>query len=92
MRARDIKPGMGLIFDDLGRSYHAIALDRPRRHLNRWTLNDRSETYKETRKTINPVTGKLYNIKVVKHKVDIMLTTGDKVYLRPSEIKVLRSK
>ena len=38
MRARDIKPGMGLIFDDFGRTYNAIALDRPRRHLNRWTL------------------------------------------------------
>ena len=38
MRARDIKPGMGLIFDDFGRSYHAIALDRPRRYLNRWAL------------------------------------------------------
>ena len=55
-------------------------------------LNDRSETFEELRKTINPITGKLYNIKVAKHKVAIMLTTGDKVYLRPSEFKVLRSK
>jgi len=55
-------------------------------------LNDRSETFEEYRKTINPVTGKLYNIMVTKHKVAIMLTSGDKVYLKPSDIKVLRLK
>ena len=40
MRARDIKPGMGLEYHDYdySRTYHAIALDRPPRHYNRWLL------------------------------------------------------
>ena len=38
MRARDIKPGMGLEYYDCSGTYHAIALDRPHRHYNRWLL------------------------------------------------------
>ena len=41
MRARDIKPGMGLNYYDSGgtyRTYAAIALDRPYRYFDRWLL------------------------------------------------------
>lgn len=38
MRARDIKPGMGLNYHDFGGTYHAIALDRPYRNFCKWKL------------------------------------------------------
>ena len=105
MELKDCKPGLQVIVTDKhARSRIAI----PESHslsfsMDPWytfdlynkhgiILSDRSETYIEYRKSVNPFTGKLYNLTVTKRKVSIMLTTGDKVYLRPSQIKVLRSK
>ena len=105
MELKDCKPGLQIIIiDEHARSRLAIPESRSLSFsMDPWytfelynkqgfILSDRSETFKETRKTINPITGKLLNINVIKKMVSIMLTTGDKVYLRPSQIKVLRSK
>jgi len=51
MRARDIKPGMGLIYNDHGRTCQAIALDRPVKHYYHWTLVPISLSYSDSSNT-----------------------------------------
>ena len=105
MELKDCKPGSQVIItDEHARSRLAIPCSRSLSfYMDPWytfklykkqgiILSDRTETFEEPRKSVNPVTGKLYNIMVTKHKVAIMLTSGDKVYLKPDQIKVLRSK
>lgn len=102
MDLKDCKPGLQIIITNHIQSIPTIEV-HIYGSLSSWhtydlynqqgiILNDRSETYNITQKTINPTTGKLYNINIVGRKVAIMLTNGDKVYLKPSEFKIMRTK